>query len=126
MAEYRIEKDSLGEVKVPAEAMYGAQTRRALENFEISGIRFPRVFIFSLGLIKGTAADVNKELGLLENARACAIRQAADEVAAGTWDDHFPLDIFQTGSGTSMNMNANEVIARRSTQLLQEKGGQGL
>jgi fumarate hydratase class II len=125
MAEYRIERDSLGEVRVPEEAMYGAQTRRALENFQISGIRFPRIFIFSLGLIKGTAADVNKELGLLENARACAIRQAADEVASGAWDDHFPLDIFQTGSGTSMNMNANEVIARRSTQLLQEKGGQG-
>lgn len=125
MTEYRIEKDSLGEVKVPAEAMYGAQTARALENFQISGIRFPRVFIYSLALLKGAAADVNKELGLLENEKACAIRQAADEVVAGIWDDHFPLDIFQTGSGTSTNMNANEVIARRAEQLLAAKSGPG-
>jgi fumarate hydratase class II len=105
--------------------MYGAHTQRAIENFQISGIRFPRIFILSLGLIKGAAADVNKELGLLEKEKACAIRQAADEVAAGVWDDHFPLDIFQTGSGTSTNMNANEVIARRSTQFLQGKSDPG-
>jgi fumarate hydratase class II len=121
MTEERREKNSVGEVKVPADAMYGAHTQRALENFQISGIRFPRVFVLSLGLIKGAAADVNKELGLLEKEKACAIRQASDEVAAGIWDDHFPLDIFQTGSGTSTNMNANEVIARRSTQFLQGK-----
>ncbi len=125
MTEYRKEKDSLGEVRVPAGAMYGANTQRALENFQISGIRFPRVFILSLGLIKGAAADVNKALGLLEREKACAIRQAADEVAAGVWDDHFPLDVFQTGSGTSTNMNANEVIARRAGQLLNEKSGSG-
>jgi fumarate hydratase class II len=125
MTEDRRERNSLGEVRVPADAMYGAHTRRALENFQISGIRFPRIFILSLGLIKGAAADVNRELGLLEKEKACAIRQAADEVAAGLWDEHFPLDIFQTGSGTSTNMNANEVIARRSTQFLQGKSDPG-
>ena len=118
MTDYRTEKDSLGEVKVPANALYGAQTQRAIENFPVSGIRFPRVFIRSLGLIKAVAAEVNAGLGLLDAAVAQAIHQAALEVADGTWDDHFPLDIFQTGSGTSTNMNANEVIASRATQLL--------
>ncbi len=118
VAEYRIEKDSLGEVKVPAGAMYGAQTQRAVVNFPVSGISFPRVFVGSLGLIKGAAADVNAELGLLDKEKARAIRQAADEVADGKWDDHFPVDIFQTGSGTSTNMNANEVIANRAAQIL--------
>lgn len=118
MTDYRIEKDSLGEVKVPANALYGAQTQRAIENFPVSGIRFPRVFIRSLGLIKAVAAEVNAGLGLLDANIANAIHLAALEVADGTWDDHFPLDIFQTGSGTSTNMNANEVIASRATQLL--------
>ena len=118
MTDYRTEKDSLGDVKVPANALYGAQTQRAIENFPVSGIRFPRVFIRSLGLIKAVAAEVNAGLGLLDAAVAQAIHQAALEVADGTWDDHFPLDIFQTGSGTSTNMNANEVIASRATQLL--------
>ncbi len=118
MTDYRTEKDSLGEVKVPANALYGAQTQRAIENFPVSGIRFPRVFIRSLGLIKAVAAEVNAGLGLLDANVAQAIHQAALEVADGTWDDHFPLDIFQTGSGTSTNMNANEVIASRATQLL--------
>ncbi|NPA07157.1 MAG: class II fumarate hydratase [Chloroflexi bacterium] len=116
--EYRIERDSLGEVRVPASAYWGAQTQRALENFPISGIRFPRVFIQALGLIKYAAAKVNHELGLLDETRAKAIMQAAEEVAAGKWDDHFPLDIFQTGSGTSTNMNANEVIANRANEIL--------
>jgi fumarate hydratase class II len=118
MLNYRIERDSLGEIRVPESALYGAQTQRAVENFPISDIRFPRVFIRALGLIKGAAAEVNVELGLLDSEKAQAIMQAAQEVAAGQWDDQFPIDIFQTGSGTSTNMNANEVIANRATQLL--------
>jgi fumarate hydratase class II len=118
MAEYRIERDSLGEVQVPAGALYGAQTQRAVENFPVSGIRFSRVFIRALGLIKGAAAIVNAELGLLDAEKARVIQQAAEEVATGRWDDHFPIDIFQTGSGTSTNMNANEVVANRATQIL--------
>jgi fumarate hydratase class II len=118
LTDYRIEQDSLGEVRVPADALYGAQTQRAVENFDISGMRFPRVFIRALGLIKGAGAEVNVELGLLEAEKAAAIQQAAEEVAEGHWDDHFPIDIFQTGSGTSTNMNANEVIANRAMQIL--------
>jgi fumarate hydratase class II len=118
MADYRIERDSLGEVQVPAGALYGAQTQRAVENFPVSGIRFSRVFIRALGLIKGAAAIVNAELGLLDAEKALVIQQAAEEVATGRWDDHFPIDIFQTGSGTSTNMNANEVVANRATQIL--------
>jgi fumarate hydratase class II len=118
MSDYRTEKDSLGEVSVPADALYGAQTQRAVENFPISGIRFPRVFIRTLGLVKCAAAEVNAGLGLLEKETGSAIRQAAQEVAEGAWDRHFPVDIFQTGSGTSTNMNANEVIARRATLIL--------
>jgi fumarate hydratase class II len=117
MTDFRIEKDSLGEVKVPKNALYGAQTQRAVENFPVSGIRFPRVFIRVLGLIKAVSAEVNAGLGLLDANIANAIHLAALEVAEGTWDDHFPLDIFQTGSGTSTNMNANEVIAARASQL---------
>ena len=118
MTDFRLEKDSLGEVKVPKDALYGAQTRRAAMNFPVSGIRFPRVFIRALGLIKAVAAEVNAGLGLLDAEVAQAIYQAALEVAEGKWDDQFPLDIFQTGSGTSTNMNANEVIARRAMMLL--------
>ncbi len=115
---FRIERDSLGEVRVPADALWGAQTQRAVENFPISGIRFSRTFIRALGLIKYAAAKVNLELGLLDEERANAIMQAAQEVIDGKWDDHFPIDIFQTGSGTSTNMNANEVIANRANVLL--------
>ncbi len=118
MSDFRTEKDSLGEVKVPADALYGAQTQRAVENFPVSGVRFPRVFIRSLGLIKAIAAEVNAGLGLLDARIAQAIHQAALEVADGMWDNQFPVDIFQTGSGTSTNMNANEVIAARAGQLL--------
>ncbi|RMG92175.1 MAG: class II fumarate hydratase [Zetaproteobacteria bacterium] len=114
---YRIERDSMGEMQVPEEAMYGASTARAVENFPISGIRFPREFICALGRIKHAAANVNRALGRLDGRRAELIEQAAGEVAEGRWDEHFPLDIFQTGSGTSTNMNANEVIAHRCTQL---------
>jgi len=118
MSDFRIEKDSLGEVKVSKDALYGAETQRAVENFPVSGIRFPRVFIRSLGLIKAVAAEVNAGLGLLDAGVANSIYLAALEVADGKWDDHFPLDIFQTGSGTSTNMNANEVIANRASQVL--------
>jgi fumarate hydratase class II len=116
--DYRIERDSLGEVRVPANALYGAQTQRAIDSFSISGIRFPRVFIRALGLVKGAAAKVNAALGLRDADHAQAIQRAANEVSAGQWDNQFPIDIFQTGSGTSTNMNANEVIANRATQLL--------
>lgn len=119
-AEYRVEKDSLGEVRVPEWAKWGAQTQRAVENFPVSGIRFPRRFIQALGLIKQAAAKVNEGLGQLDGAKAKAIARAAEEVAEGKWDDHFPLDVFQTGSGTSTNMNANEVIAHRAAELLGE------
>jgi fumarate hydratase class II len=118
MPEHRIEKDSMGEVRVPAERLYGAQTQRAVENFPISGIRFPRVFIRALGLIKFASARVNEELELLDKEHSRAIQQAAREVADGRWDEEFAIDIFQTGSGTSTNMNANEVIANRAIQLL--------
>lgn len=118
MTEYRIEKDSLGEVKVPVDALYGAQTQRAIANFPVSNIRFPRDFIRALGLIKTVAAEVNAGLGLLDAKIAHAIHLAALEVADGAWDEQFPLDVFQTGSATSTNMNANEVIASRATQLL--------
>ena len=114
----RIERDSMGEMRVPAGALYGAQTARALENFPISGVRFPREFIQALGLIKKHAAGTNRELGRVPADVAEAIEQAAAEVQEGRWDAEFVLDIFQTGSGTSTNMNANEVIATRASQLL--------
>ncbi|MDQ7001704.1 MAG: class II fumarate hydratase [Ghiorsea sp.] len=113
----RIESDSMGEMQVPATAMYGASTARAVENFPVSNLRFPRVFIKALGQIKAAAAVVNTKLGKLDSLQATLIQQAAHEVAQGKWDEHFVLDIFQTGSGTSTNMNANEVIAHRCAQL---------
>jgi len=115
---FRIEGDSLGEVRVPEGAMYGAQTQRALENFRISGLTLPRRFLQALGWVKEAAALTNGKLGVLDPAVARAIADAAGEVARGEWDEHFPLDVYQTGSGTSTNMNANEVIARRANQLL--------
>ena len=108
----------MGEMRVPADAYYGAQTARAVENFPISGLRFPRSFIRALGLIKKHAAATNAELGLLPRDMADAIGRAAQEVTDGKWDEQFVVDIFQTGSGTSTNMNANEVIARRAEELL--------
>ncbi len=119
--DYRIEQDSMGEVRVPLAALYGAQTQRAVENFPISDLRLPRGVIRALGLIKGAAAKANHELGLMEGRMAEAIQAAASEVAQGKHDAHFPVDIFQTGSGTSSNMNANEVIARRASQRLGSK-----
>lgn len=111
MSQYRIEHDSMGELKVPADALYGAQTQRAVDNFPISGLRLPRAFIRALGLIKAAAAEANLGLGHLRKNQAAAIRKAALAVADGQFDDQFPIDVFQTGSGTSTNMNANEVIA---------------
>jgi fumarate hydratase class II len=119
----RVEKDSLGEKNVPAEAYYGIQTLRAVENFPISGIRFSRAFIRALGLIKGAAARVNVELGLIDEKVGRAIQDAAREVADGRLDAEFVLDIFQTGSGTSTNMNANEVISNRAIEMLGGKRG---
>jgi fumarate hydratase class II len=118
MNEYRIEKDSMGEVKVPKEAYWGAQTQRAIENFPVSGIVFAPVFIRSLGVIKHACASVNREFHLLESHFADAIIRSCDEVIEGRFDNQFPLDIFQSGSGTSTNMNANEVIATRANEIL--------
>ena len=115
--ETRIEKDSMGEMAVPKDALYGASTQRAVLNFPVSGYRFSRAFIRALGLIKWGAAQANHDLGLLDAHRAALIVQAAEEVIEGKLDQHFPLDIFQTGSGTSTNTNANEVIANRCAQL---------
>ncbi|MDQ6622556.1 MAG: class II fumarate hydratase [Verrucomicrobiota bacterium] len=113
----RTEKDSMGEMSVPESALYGASTQRAVLNFPVSGYRFSRPFIRALGLIKWAAAQANHDLGLLDAHRSALIVQAAEEVIEGKLDEHFPLDIFQTGSGTSTNTNANEVIANRSCQL---------
>jgi fumarate hydratase class II len=115
---FRVEKDSLGELRVPAEALYGAQTQRAVENFPISGLRPWRAFIWSMATIKRAAAEVNRDLGLLDNERAGAIIKAAQEVIDGKWDDQFVVDPFQAGAGTSHNMNVNEVIANRATLML--------
>ncbi|HEY1268673.1 MAG TPA: lyase family protein, partial [Candidatus Binatia bacterium] len=128
MAEdYRIEKDSMGEVKVPKSAYYGAQTQRAVENFPVSGIGFPPRFIRALALIKHAAASANRDLGLLNANTADVIHRAAQEVMDGKHDREFVVDIFQTGSGTSTNMNANEVIANRALELMgQERGSKGV
>ncbi len=123
MSATRTEKDSMGSMTVPAEALYGAQTARARDNFPISGIGFPRPFLRALGMVKEHAAKVNRELGLIDERVALAVMDAAEEVIIGDLDDHFPLDVFQTGSGTSTNMNANEVIANRACQLLNEPLG---
>ena len=115
---YRTEHDSMGELQVPAEALWGAQTQRAVENFPISGLAMPRQFIAALGLVKWAGAGANAELGMLKSDIAIAVQKAALEVAEGAHDEHFPIDVFQTGSGTSSNMNANEVIANLATSSL--------
>ncbi|HSY06323.1 MAG TPA: class II fumarate hydratase [Steroidobacteraceae bacterium] len=118
MTSFRVEHDSMGEVRVPSEALWGAQTQRAVENFRISGRPLPPAFISALGLVKQAAARANRALGLLDARVAQAVEAAAAEVAAGQHDAQFPLDVFQTGSGTSSNMNANEVIAALATRRL--------
>jgi fumarate hydratase class II len=121
MSEFRIEKDSMGEIKVPKDALYAAQTQRAVDNFPISGIPIPRGLIRALGLIKKVAAEVNNDLGLLNKKKTKAITKAAGDVSKGKYDDHFPIDIFQTGSGTSSNMNTNEVVANLASEIAKEK-----
>src|SRR5580704_11923164 len=122
--DFRIEKDSMGEMRVPADAYYGAQTARAVENFPVSNLRFGRRFIAALGLIKFCCAQVNRELGLLDEQKVRLIQQAAQEVIDGKLDSQFVVDIFQTGSGTSTNMNTNEVIAGRANELAAgQRGG---
>ncbi|MFB6221156.1 MAG: class II fumarate hydratase [Halolamina sp.] len=116
-SDYRIEEDSLGEMQVPADAYWGAQTQRAIQNFPISDIVFGRRFVRALGIVKKAAAQANRDLGHVDDATAEAIVAAADEVIAGDHDDQFPVDVFQTGSGTSSNMNANEVIANRAAEI---------
>src|SRR6476661_2459993 len=115
---YRIEKDSMGEIRVPADARWRAQTQRAVQNFPISGQPIERELIAGLALIKGAGARVRAKRGLLDPTKAAAIAAAAGEVARGDWDAQFPIDVFQTGSGTSSNMNANEVLARLASELL--------
>src|ERR1051326_332465 len=121
--DFRMEKDSMGEMEVPAAAYYGAQTARAVENFPISNLRFPRRFVRALGLIKKHAAITNGALGLLPMKISKATQRAAQEVIDGKWDEQFVVDVFQTGSGTSTNMNANEVIANRAIEILGGKRG---
>jgi fumarate hydratase, class II len=120
----RIEHDSLGDVHVPAEALYGAQTQRATQNFQISGLKPRQAFIWSMAMIKRAAAEVNRDLGLLDQERAEAIIQAAQEVVDGKWNDQFVVDPVQAGAGTSHNMNTNEVIANRATQIMGGKPGE--
>jgi fumarate hydratase class II len=120
---YRLEKDSMGPVKVPSHSYYGAQTQRAVDNFPISAWRLPREFLQALGLVKQAAARVNNELKLLDRPLTRAIEKASEEVVQGRWDDQFVVDVFQTGSGTSTNMNANEVIANRANELLGRRKG---
>ncbi len=120
----RVERDTMGEVEVPGWAYWGAQTQRAVQNFSVSELRIPPPLIRALGLVKRFAAQANGELGLLPAPLAAAIADAATEVAEGRWDDHFPVDVFQTGSGTSWNMNANEVVAARAAELLAERLGE--
>src|SRR5438093_8927382 len=117
MSDFRVEKDSMGDVKVPAKAYDGAQTQRAVENFPISGQPLPSRLIRALGLVKVAAAIANRDLGKLKPELAGPIIEAAREVAAGKHDDQFPIDVYQTGSGTSSNMNANEVISNRAIEL---------
>lgn len=116
--QYRMENDPLGNIMVPSSAYYGSQTQRAVENFQISGLRLPRAFIKAQGIIKASAATVNVELGKLAPEMGNAIIQASEEVLEGRWDHHFVVDVYQAGAGTSQNMNANEVIARRATEIM--------
>lgn len=122
MSDFRIEKDSMGEVKVPANAYYAAQTQRAIDNFPVSGIRFSPEFIQAVGYVKKACAETNAELGLLDADLSKAIVAACEEVISGELYEHFPVDIFQTGSGTSTNMNTNEVVANRANEMLKAEG----
>src|SRR5438270_1956328 len=125
MADYRIEHDSFGEVRVPADRLWGAQTQRSLENFRLSGERMPMELIRALALVKRSCARVNVDLKELPEEKAKAIEDAADEVIAGRHDGEFPLVVWQTGSGTQTNMNMNEVLANRASELLGGERGEG-
>ena len=116
--QFRKEHDSIGEVKVPKNMYYGAQTQRAVDNFQISGTRLPHSIIKAQGIIKASAAMTNMKLGHLSEEMGRAIIQAAEEVAIGKWDNHFVVDVYQAGAGTSQNMNVNEVIANRASEIL--------
>lgn len=120
--EYRVEKDTIGEINVPADKLWGAQTQRSKENFKIGQEKMPKQVVYAFALLKKSAALVNEQLGKLSTDKAHAIAQAADEILTGQWDEHFPLVVWQTGSGTQSNMNVNEVIAHRGNQLLEEQG----
>jgi len=124
-AEMRQEKDSLGVVEVPAGAMYGAQTQRAVENYPISGMRASPFLIRAIGMVKKAAAEANGELGVVSRERAEAIARAAQEVIEGKWDKEFVVDVFQAGAGVSFHMNANEVVANRANQLMAREQGAG-
>lgn len=120
--DYRIEKDTMGEIKVPADKLWGAQTQRSLQNFKIGGERMPIEVVYAMAIIKKASANANSKLGVLDEEKAAVIGEAVDEILAGKWDEHFPLVVWQTGSGTQTNMNVNEVVAHRANQLLQERG----
>ncbi|MCM3629530.1 class II fumarate hydratase [Paenibacillus glycanilyticus] len=120
--EYRIEKDTMGEIKVAADKMWGAQTQRSLQNFKISGERMPIQVVYAMAIIKKAAAIANQKLGMIDAEKSGVIGEAVDEIVAGKWDEHFPLVVWQTGSGTQTNMNVNEVVAHRANQLLAERG----
>jgi len=125
MSNFREEKDTMGSIRVPENAYFGPQTQRAVENFPISGLRLPLAFIYALALVKEYSARVNSELGLLNTELSEPIMQAAREVRDGKFDDQFVVDVYQTGSGTSTNMNMNEVIASRANEIITgQKGGQ--
>src|SRR6266536_3172783 len=123
--EFRIEHDTMGEVRVPVDAKWAAQTQRAVDNFPISGLRIERSLIAALASIKGGAAVVNARLKIVEKRIADAIAAVAEEVAAGQWDEQFPIDVYQTGSGTSSNMNINEVLATLASEKLGADSGAG-
>ncbi|ANY65833.1 fumarate hydratase, class II [Paenibacillus sp. BIHB 4019] len=120
--EYRIEKDTMGEIQVPADKLWGAQTQRSLQNFKISGERMPIEVVHAMAIIKKAAAIANEKLGVLDAEKSAVIGEAVDEILTGRWDEHFPLVVWQTGSGTQTNMNVNEVVAYRANQLLEERG----
>ncbi|WP_138754641.1 class II fumarate hydratase [Paenibacillus sinopodophylli] len=122
--DYRIEKDTMGEIQVPADKLWGAQTQRSLQNFKISGERMPIEVVYAMAYIKKASARANEKLGVLDAAKSAIIGEAVDEIVAGKWDEHFPLVVWQTGSGTQTNMNVNEVIANRANGLLAERGSE--
>lgn len=120
--DYRIEKDTMGEIKVPADKLWGAQTQRSLQNFKISGERMPLEVVYAMAIVKKASAFANRKLGVLDEEKAAVIGEAVDEILSGKWDDEFPLVVWQTGSGTQTNMNVNEVVARRANQILESRG----